>query len=258
MKYTIKGNLCGYLCDDYDEKLSGMQVLLYHPLEKEKIVESTVANAKETFHLVSKEEAKARKKLLIATSTSDEKGNFEFEVNEKYANSAFDIDFICGSVPSGPVKPERKEPFQFHITTFYPQWRTEKDGERNYYNWQYCISSNWWCYIRGHYFDAWVIFGHLTNCETGVPIANATVTAWDADFLTDDNLGTVLTDVNGLFRIDYTSRQFKQTFLSPWLNVETDTGSSFPTFNSGPDVYFKASIGGVLLIDKKKKIDAIM
>jgi len=252
MKFTIKGNLCGYLCTDCDEPLSGMEVLLYRPLQNERILESTVTNAKETFHLVSKEEAMTRKELLIATSISDDKGNFEFEVSENYANTAFDIDFICGSVPRGPVKPTRKEPVQFHITTFYPLWRTEQDRERSYFHWQYCISSYWWCYIRGYYFDAWVICGNLTNCETGVPIANATVTAWDADFITEDNLGTVLTDANGHFRIDYTSIQFKQTFLSPWFNVETDTGGIFPQFNSGPDVYFKASIGGVTLIDETK------
>lgn len=250
MKYTIKGSLCGYLCDNCSEPLSGMQLLLYIPWQKERILETTVANAKETFHLVSKKEAEARKGSLIATTTSDEKGNFEFEVREEYANTAFDIDFICGSVPRGPKKPPRKEPLQFHITTVYPQWRMDKkDREGSYFLWKHCITTKWWCYIRGYYFDAWVICGHLTSCETGVPIVNATVTAWDADFITDDNLGTALTDAKGHFRIDYTSIQFKQTFLSPLFNVETDTSGS-PPFNSGPDVYFKASIGGFKLIDE--------
>ena len=60
----------------------------------------------------------------------------------------------------------------------------------------------------------------------------------------DDNLGKARTDINGHFRIDYTSIQFKQTFLSPWINVETDPGLPL-TFNSGPDVYFKYEYNGV-------------
>ncbi len=249
MKYTFRGNLCGYLCEECSEPLSGMEVRLYLPWQKERITENAVANTKDTFRLVTKEEQAAREKLLIGTARTDEKGNFEFTLDEKHSSTAFDIDFTCGTVPRTPPMPPRKEPVQFHLTTIYPQWRINREQDFYFFQWDYCLIPRWWCYIRGHYFDAWVICGYLRNCETGVPIANASVTAWDADFLTDDNLGTVLTDANGHFRIDYTSVQFKQTFLSPWINVETDPGSLL-SFQSGPDVYFKASIGGVTLIDE--------
>jgi hypothetical protein len=249
MKYIFKGNLCGFLCEECNEPFSEMEVLLYLPWRKESVTETTVADVKDTFRLVSKEEAASRKNLLIATAKTDAFGNFVFELDEKYSKTAFDIDFVCGTVPRVPPKP-RKEPLQFHLTTIYPQWRNSNESESVFYKWEYCLSSKWWCYIRGYYFDAWVICGHLRNCETGKPIANASVTAWDADFLTDDNLGTALTDASGHFRIDYTSIQFKQTFI-PWLNVETDPGPGL-NFQSGPDVYFKAELGGVLLIDEKK------
>ncbi|MEO6455070.1 MAG: hypothetical protein ABIN97_13405 [Ginsengibacter sp.] len=248
MNYKIKGNLCGFLCEDCTEPIFPAEVLLYLPSQKERVIAATVANTKETFRAVGNKERDSRKELLLTRTKTDAQGNFEFSVDEKYANTAFDIDFVCGNVPRIPPKGPRKEPVQFHLTTFYPQWRIENASENYYYNWKYCITSKWWCYIRGYYFDAWVICGHLRNCETGAPIANATVTAWDADFLTDDNLGSATTDAGGHFRIDYTSVQFKQTFLSPWINVETDPGTL--TFNSGPDVYFKASIGGVTLIDE--------
>jgi hypothetical protein len=249
MKYTLKGNLCGYLCDECFEPLYGMEVLLYLPWQKELILTHAVANTKETFHIVAKEEAASRKSLLIATAQTDENGNFEFVLDEKYSKTAFDIDFTCGTVPRTPPKPPRKEPIQIHLTTVYPQWRISKEQESYYYMLEYRIASKWWCYIRGHYFDAWVICGRLRNCESGAPIANASITAWDADFITDDNLGTAITDGSGHFRIDYSSIQFKQTFLSPWINVETDPGLPL-TFQSGPDVYFKAVIGGVTLIDE--------
>jgi hypothetical protein len=251
MKYIIKGNLCGYLCEECTEPLSGIEVLLYLPWQKDRILVTALANAKETFRLVSKDEAKDRKKLLVATAKTDAEGNYEFVLDDKFANTAFDIDFSCGTVPRGPKKPPRKEPVQFHITTIYPQWRIDEKQKFSYYLWQYCVPYKWWCHIRGYYFDAWVICGILTQCETGAPIPNAKVTAWDADFLTDDNLGSDTTDASGHFRIDYSSIKFKQTFLSPWINVETDPGLPL-TFQSGPDVYFKASIGSLALINETK------
>lgn len=246
MKYVIKGSLYGYLCEECTEVLSGIEVLLYLPWKKDRLLETTVADVKETFRLVEREEKTARKELLIASVKTDEKGNFEFSLDEKYTNATFDIDFICGTVPRKPPKPNLREPLQFHLTTFYPKWLTDKQKESYYFNWQYGITSKWWCYIRGHYFDAWVICGHLRNCTTGKPISNAIVTAWDADLITDDNLGSDVTDANGYFRIDYTSADFKINFIP--LNLETDPSGSL--FSSGPDVYFKAEIGGVPLINE--------
>lgn len=250
MKNIFKGTLKGQLCDDCLEYIANVEVLLYLPYRKE-VFSTAVADAKETFHLVTKEEAKQRENLLIAKTFTDENGNFEFSIDEKYANSAFDIDFICGTVPPKIPKPKRVEPLQFHITTLVMEWRRNQFEEFNFFNWTHEISYKFWCYIRGYYFDAWVICGHLVNCKTNTPIANAKVTAFDADFLTDDNLGTATTDSNGYFRIDYSSIKFKQTFLSPLINVETDP--SLPlTFQSGPDVYFKAEIAGTTLINETR------
>jgi hypothetical protein len=259
MNYLFKGNLCGYLCTDCTETLSGVEVLLYLPWKKETVIENSVSNAKDTFRLVSEDEKASRKDLLIATTKTDDKGNFEFKLEEQYSRIAFDLDFICSSVSGATAKSSRKEPLQFHVTTIYPEWRMVQEKAYSFYKWQYCISSKWWCHVRGYYFDAWVICGHLVNCETKKPIANAIVTAWDADFLTDDNLGSAITDAAGHFRIDYTSLTFKKTFLSPWLNIETDPGLPLH-FQSGPDVYFKAAIGGVNLInetsaDRRNNVD---
>ncbi|MEO8962391.1 MAG: hypothetical protein ABI325_10940 [Ginsengibacter sp.] len=245
MNYIFKGSLCGYLCDDCTEPLYGMEVCLYLPWQKEKVLENAIANTKETFHVVTKDEAAQRKDLLIATAKTDENGNFEFSLDEKHGNTAFDVDFICGTVPRTPPKPPRKEPVQIHLTTIFPQWRTNKEQDSYFFKWEYCIPARWWCYIRGYYFDAWVVCGHMYVCDSKTPIPNVKITAWDADFLTDDNLGNDTTDANGHFRIDYSSIDFKKTFLSPWINVETDPGTL--TFNSGPDVYFKYEYNGVAI-----------
>ncbi len=243
MAYKFRGNLCGYLCDNYSEPLSGVTVLLYLPWQTERITETAIASTKDTFRIVSDREQQEREHLLIGKALADEQGNFEFTIDEQYAKTAFDIDFVCGSVPRRPPKPHQQK-FQFHLTTIFPQWRNSRLDENTFYfQWHYCITSKWWCYIRGHYFDAWVIIGHMYVCDTHTPIPNVRVTAFDADFFTDDNLGSAITDASGFFRIDYSSIDFKQTFLSPWINLETDPGLPL-TFVSGPDVYFKYEYNG--------------
>lgn len=250
MKNIFKGTLRGYVCEDCIEAISGVEVLFYLPYRKETRSTDQAVNAKETFHFVSKEEAKERQELFIGKAKTNPKGDFEFEIDERYVGSDLDIDFICGTVPPKFPKPKRDEIVQFHITTLSIHSELEQQTKDLNYRWQYNIAYKWWCYIRGHYFDAWVICGHLRNCKTGKPIANAKVTAMDADFLTDDNLGSDTTDASGHFRIDYSSADFKKTFLSPWINVETDP--NFLSFQSGPDVYFKAELSGTTLINETK------
>jgi hypothetical protein len=178
-------------------------VLLYLPWQKDKVVENAVASTKDTLRLVTPEERDERKQLVISTTRTDEKGNFEFSIAEKYGNASFDIDFICGTVPRIPPKPPRRQPIQFHITTFLPQWRLEREAqlqnvlaepERHsyYYNWRYCIPSKWWCSIRGHYFDAWLICGQLVNCETGSPIVKKGRNQLKIDWLSFISTGNYL------------------------------------------------------------------
>ncbi len=250
MKNIFKGTLRGYVCEDCIEAISGVEVLFYLPYRKETRPTDQVTNAKETFHYVSKEEAELRKDLYIGKAKTDPKGDFEFEIDDRHVGSDLDIDFICGTVPPKFPKPKRDEIVQFHITTLSIHSELELQTKDLNSRWQCNIAYKWWCYIRGHYFDAWVICGHLRNCKTGKPIANAKVTAMDADFLTDDNLGSDTTDASGHFRIDYSSADFKKTFLSPWINVETDP--NFLSFQSGPDVYFKAELSGTTLINETK------
>ncbi|MCP2028815.1 hypothetical protein L1276_003986 [Flavobacterium sp. HSC-32F16] len=250
MKNIFKGSLKGYVCEDCLEAVSEVEILIYHPYRKADVIADAASNIKETFRFVSKEEAKQRAELLVYKGKTDAKGHFEIEIDERHINSSFDIDFVCGSVPPKHPKPKKDEIIQLHLTTLSMRIELEKQVQNQNYRWGYPIPYKWWCYIRGHFFDAWVICGHLMNCKTNTPIANAKVTAMDADFLTDDTLGTDTTDANGHFRIDYTSANFKKTFLSPWINVETDPG--FLSFQSGPDVYFKAELAGTKLVDETK------
>lgn len=246
MLHILKGKLCGSLCDSHFEPLSNIKIAIYKPWKTDQLAATSVANPKETLHIVGKKELKDRRKLLISTVDTDTDGAYKFELDE--IEGPVDIDIIISRVPHSDT--QLQEPIQIHLTTLMPQWRQDK--QRNYvYLWDFCIPQKFWCAIRGHFFDAWVICGVLENCQTGNPISNAQVTAWDADLLSDDNLGTATTNASGHFRIDYSTVDFKQTFLSPWINIETDPG--FPlSFKSGPDVYFKAELAGEFIIDEPK------
>jgi|GEM_PF-275519 len=259
-KHVIKGNLKGFLCKDCSEPVFPAKVQLYLPWQEKQVLANVVADTKETFRLVSEKEAKQREKLLLAQTETDAEGNFRIEVDSKHAGSAFDIDFKCANVPRvllGGIKGEPRPPQppqQFHLTTFAPRWGMQKqagnqqEAAEMLFKWEYVIPARWWCYIRGHFFDTWTICGQLRNCQTGQPIARATVEAWDADLISDDLLGSATTDVNGHFRIDYNSADFRRNAFP--LNLETDPG--IPFFSSGPDVYFKATLGGVTLLNEGK------
>ncbi|QSW90394.1 hypothetical protein J0383_06160 [Flavobacterium endoglycinae] len=250
MRNIFKGSLKGYVCEDCREEISEVEILIYHPYKRTNTAAQAATNEKDDFRFVSKDEIKQRAELLVYKAKTDAKGNFAIEIDERYLDASFDVDFVCGSVPPKHPKPKKNEIVQLHIATISIREELAKQAKDQNYRWEYAIAYKWWCYIRGHFFDAWTICGHLMNCRTNTPIANAKVTAMDADFLTDDNLGTATTDSNGHFRIDYTSADFKKTFLSPWINVETDP--NFLSFQSGPDVYFKAELAGTQLIDETK------
>ncbi|MBL0913410.1 MAG: hypothetical protein IBJ09_13660 [Bacteroidia bacterium] len=255
--YVINGKLKGFLCKDCSEPIFPAEVYLYLPWQEKSLLANVVAGTKETFRQVNEKEAKQREHLLLTKTETDAEGNFRIEVDPKHVGSAFDIDFVCKSVPRklfGGIQgePEPPAPKQFHLTTIAPRWAMQKQAgnpqetPEMFFKWEYVIPANWWCMIRGALFDAWLICGHLRNCKTGKPIARATVQAWDADLLSDDFLGSAVTDANGHFRIDYSSADFRQNAFP--LNLETDP--AWPFFSKGPDIYFKATLGGVSLVDE--------
>lgn len=241
MSYKIKGNFSAYLCDDCLENLSQVRVRIYLPERESNVAAVSSANIKDTFRELTDEEVKAKNNRLIAEAETDMQGNFAIIIDEKYSRTAVEIDIYCGTVPRLPHPPKKGNPRQFHVTTYVPEWRM-MDNEQNYIsNFEYKIPAKWWCLIKGKYFDVWSICGVLTDCKTRNPLAGVTVIAMDADFLTDDELGRNVTDTNGHFHIYYTSVEFKKTFLSPIINIETDVNLPFA---SGPDVYFQLEYGG--------------
>ncbi|WP_339705641.1 hypothetical protein [uncultured Kriegella sp.] len=209
--------------------------------------EESIANnrkTKYTFEILKDEAVKKKNKLLLGLGKTDASGNYEIKLSDQYKGGPVAFDIEVTEVPNQKVKITKK--IQFTVTTLQPVWK-EVDGE-SHYSWHYCLPYHFWGGIRTA-FDAWLICGHVkSSSDNRTPIAGAKVSAYDSDWIKDDLLGTVSTDSSGYFRIDYSSIDFKQTFLSPLVNVETPF-SAIP----GPGVYFKVvSHEGIMLYEEGK------
>ncbi|MEW5987042.1 MAG: hypothetical protein AB1791_10450 [Chloroflexota bacterium] len=242
MSYIFRGRLCGYLCDQCDEPLSNVVIRLYRVQSDPRVAALAVADPKETFVLLDEEMIKARKKLLLAEARTDSDGRYEFVLTEKqgYKGEPFEFTVYCESVPGQKESRQRPQPRHFSVTTLQPLWRER--GDDYLWVWDYCLAYRYWCAIRA-LFGAWVICGHVLACQyKNQPLSGVTVYAYDRDWITDDPLGSAVTDAGGHFRIDYATADFQVTFLSPLLNIETP----IPPFDSGPDLYFRVEAAGGL------------
>ena len=249
MSYIFRGRLCGYICEECHEPLSNIKVRLYRTRKDQNVTALAVANPKDTFAILSAEDVKRKESSLLGEFETNEAGEFVAELGEKqgYKGEAFEIDLYCGTVPGHKPGPNPPPPIQFSLTVLQPLWREREAGL--FYAWDYCLPARLWCFIRGR-FGVWVICGSVTVCEdgkdTGTPVGNVKVRAFDVDWIQDDEFGLAITDGAGHFRIYYTPADFRVTPFSPLINFECV---------SGPDVYFRVEtqLGTVLLAEPRSK-----
>lgn len=226
--------------------MSQVSVKLYQPPKMENVTELLASDPKNTLKILGPDEIAERKKYLIGEGSTDASGDYNIQFDKSYEGGPVMVDIAVTQVQGQKKKTDKQ--VQFTVTVLQPAWR---QGDNDYfYGWDYCLSPRFWCHIRS-LFDAWVICGKVVSCkDKKTPLVAVEVTAFDADWLTDDVLGSTTTDATGHFRIDYTSADFKQTFLSPLINVETPFSSK-----SGPDVYFKVvSGGGTVLMEETRTV----
>src|ERR1044071_58957 len=185
MNYIIKGRICGFICEECSEPLAKVKVRLYRSRPEQDVTALAVANPKDTFAILSEEDVRAKTKSLLIEVETNDLGEFTAEIGDKqgYKGEAFEVDVYCGSVPRLKPGPTPPRPLQFSITTLQPMWRRTEAGFLGI--WEYCIPSRFWCAIRAR-FGAWTICGRLTTCTDHYPIAGATVSAFDVDWLQDD------------------------------------------------------------------------
>jgi hypothetical protein len=246
MNFEFSGKLCGYLCSECVEDLSGVKVRLYRNRQGQNVTGLAVANPKDTLAILDDDEVKAKTGSLIAETETKADGSFTFQLGaeQKYEGGAFEVDVYCTTVPHLKRSSKAPKPLQFSITTLQPLWKQTDRGAAAY--WQYCVPERFWCGIR-HKFGAWTICGRVLDChqEVQTAVAGVKVSAFDVDCIQDDYLGFAITDATGHFRIDYLAIDFKRTPF-PFINIE---------LFGGPDVYFKieAPGGGVLLDEPRSR-----
>ena len=239
MLFEFRGRLCGFLCSDCQEDLSGVTVRLYRNRKDQNITGLSVASPDDTLAIVDEQEIASKKPFLIAETETAADGSFSFRLGpeQKYDGGPFEVDVYCSSVPYLKQSARAAKPLQFSITTLQPMWKQAEEGQIAF--WQYCIPYRFWCAFR-HRFGAWTICGHVYDCNRNrVPVAGVKVSAFDVDWIQDDALGSAITNSAGHFRIDYLEIDFKRTPF-PFINVE---------WFGGPDLYFKvqAPDGSVIL-----------
>jgi hypothetical protein len=243
MAYTFRGNLCGLICPECPEPLSQVTVRLYRHREQQDVTSLAVASPKDTFAILADDQVRAKASSLIAEAQTSSDGSFTFTLGDqtRYGGEAFEVDVYCGTVPHLKPGPRPPTPLQFSITTIQPLWRGNQEAGFTAV-WEYCIPNRYWCAVRLR-FGAWTICGRLTTCEAAVPIAGATVSAFDADWIQDDPLGSGVTDATGRFRIDYLRSDFEKTPFSPIINIE---------LIGGADVYFSAKLGTTVILAENR------
>lgn len=245
MRFILKGDLNGLICREQQIPVKKTIVRLYRYNNQDSVVVMATAEPKELFKIYSKEELSAKSTNLLAETTTDEYGAYSFDLDDKkqkYSGEAVELVLYYPDVPdygqSNKDRPKQFKEFGVLVNVLQPKWR---EADNNYVSatFNYVFNSRNWCYMMS-LLDLWFIFGRLTVCNTQVAIPGIEVTAMDDDWISDDKLGSALTNSSGHFLIVYTSKEFKKTFLSPWVNVETP----LLPWNNGPDVYFKYSLGG--------------
>jgi hypothetical protein len=241
MKYTFSGQFCGSIAPEFSEPLAGVTVRLYKYRGTKYVTSLAVTDPQETMTILSAEAASAKASSLLAETTTDAEGNFVFTLDEQagYKGDAFDLDLWLTTVP-GRKTLTPHSPLQITLTTMKPRWQPTDSGYSAH--WDYCLPADFWRNIYAH-FDAWVACGRVTVRGTQQPVSGVRVTAVDADWLQDDELGSALTDAEGRFRIDYARADFTRTPLSPLINAE----------DGGPDLYFSVETAtGTPLLNEPK------
>jgi len=224
MRYTLKGTLSGSLCADCPEAIANAKLFAFLANGKEQ--EKATTDPKTSLDVITGQQFEDREGQVLGSTLTNQEGQYQLQLEKLKPGTTITLIIELNEVPG--QKKASKTPVFVVVNTFTPFEGNTQEAE-----FTYVLPSKFWCMIRG-LFDAWVICGTVLDCSTKRPApAGLKVTAMDADFLQDDKLGETFTQTGGRFRIDYTSADFKKTFLSPFINLETPFSNNF-----GPDVYF--------------------
>lgn len=244
MIYNFTGQFSAAIAAGFIEPLANVKVRLYRYRETQFITSLSVKDPAETLRVLTEHEVDAKRTSLIAEAVADAEGHFSIEIGEDdgYGGEAFEIHLFIDNI----VGRRSKQPFrscEIYLATMKPRWMPSETKDEQQASWSYTLPEDFWCNLRRSN-DAWVIVGRVRERNTEMPLRHLHVTAFDEDWIQDDNLGSAITNEEGWFRIDYSSEDFTQTPLSPLVNTE----------DAGPDLYFnvKTASGEPWLIEPRE------
>lgn len=240
MTYLFCGQLSGQIAPGFSEPLAGATLRLYQYRGTKYVSGLSVADPSATLTMLSADAMQAKKASFITETTADAEGHFIFALDEQsnYDGGPCELDLLLTNAPNHKDQAP-KRPVQIPLTALRLKMQ---NPDETLDAWAYCLPATFWREVRAA-FDAWVICGRVLAQDAAQPMCNVRVTAFDADWLQDDLLGSAMTDGAGNFRIDYTRADFTRTPLSPLINME----------KGGPDLYFKLeTLDGALLLKEPK------
>lgn len=210
MKYRIEGALGAYLSADIDRPLVGVTVRLYETEPGEETTRAVAARRKESFR--SRDESTTAG--LLGSGTTDAEGEFDITIGEtgdydEKAAADYDGEAVRFDVLVTAVDGHEGEPVQTTLTTEQPRWgkSTDEDAVARG-RLDYTLNEKEWCYLLEE-LGIWVVAGRVTDRETGDPLRNLTVTAYDADIIQSDTLGSATTGPDGGYAIYYRIADFE-------------------------------------------------
>jgi hypothetical protein len=122
VSFEFRGRLCGILCGDCREDLSGVTVRLYRNRPDQPVIGLAAADPKLTLALLDDAAVEAKAPSLIAQTETEANGSFSFQLgaDQNFDGGPFEIDVYCGTVPYRKPSPIPPNPLQFSITTLQP------------------------------------------------------------------------------------------------------------------------------------------
>ena len=233
--YVFRGNLCGILCADCQEFLSGVKIRLYRLRPQQDITRLAVADPKTTLDVLDADQISAKQASLLGEFDSDAAGNFTPNWTPAMMAERSRSTSIAARSRTGRRARRPASRCSFRSP------RCSRSG----------ASAETLCSRRGALpAGAFLVphpravrrLGHLRaghRMQYRAPVEGVKVFAFDRDWLRTTRLVLDLPTPAGHFRIDYSGADFRR---GTFINME---------LFGGPDVYFRVeSVIGDFLLDE--------